>query len=452
MSGKNTTKGLKGRCATFLGSLRHFLTPQLFKQVRRAAGKPRKCRWEIQPLLLVLCTLTWCSGDSVPERFEVARGFCICLQPKRRRPGKTAAGFLKALARTPARALRLVACAVRLRLLGMDALMRSEGGWAVFGCDGTELACPRTAELERRLGPAGGKPGELPPVPQVFVSALVHLRSGVLWSWRLGKGVANERLHLAALLKTLPGAALVVADCGYQGYDLACTLDAAGVAFLIRVSSLTTFYLDEQPQGQWAEGQVWYWPNEAQKKKRKPLLVRLLRVSDPGRKHDVWLVTNVLDSERLSLEQAGYFYKMRWGNEGFFRTYKRTVGKVKLVGRTVKQVHREAEGSLLAVQLLLAQAAQARLLYGHKRERGSGRALVLEMRQEIREQLAGKRRGRRQFQRRLAEAVGQARERTSSKVRRIWPSRGKHKAPKPPKLQVLSADQKALRLKLLVTN
>src|SRR5215471_12762855 len=134
MSGKTKAKGLKRTCATFLGSLRHFLTPQLFKQVRQAAGNPRKCRWEIQPLLLVLCTLTWCTGDSLPERFEVARAFCVCLQPKRRRPGKTAAGFLKALARTPACALRLVAAAVRLRLLRMDALLRCEGGWAVFGC------------------------------------------------------------------------------------------------------------------------------------------------------------------------------------------------------------------------------------------------------------------------------------------------------------------------------
>src|SRR5262249_20165783 len=71
------------------------------------------------------------------------------------------------------------------------------------------------------------------------------------------------------------------------------------------------------------------------------------------------------------------------------RTYKRTLGKVKLVGRTVKQVHREAEGSLLAVQLLLAQAAQGRLLYGHKRERGSGGGVVLEMRRGMPGEVGG---------------------------------------------------------------
>ena len=60
-------------------------------------------------------------------------------------------------------------------------------------------------------------------------------------------------------------------------------------------------------------------------------------------------------------------------------------------------------------------------------------------------------RGRQQFQRRLAEAVTLTRERTSSKIRRVWPTRGSHKPPKPPKLRVLDAKQKALRLKLLLT-
>jgi hypothetical protein len=28
------------------------------------------------------------------------------------------------------------------------------------------------------------------------VTALVHLRTGLLWGWRLGKGTASERGHL----------------------------------------------------------------------------------------------------------------------------------------------------------------------------------------------------------------------------------------------------------------
>src|SRR5207253_4583895 len=74
---------------------------------------------------------------------------------------------------------------------------------------------------------------------------------------------------------------------------------------------------------------------------------------------DVWLITNVLEPERLPRRIASKFYRWRWRNEGLFRTYKRTLGKVKLVSRTVAMVHRELEGSLLAVQLLLAQGTVA---------------------------------------------------------------------------------------------
>ena len=457
MSRQAKRAGPRRSPGTFAACLRHFLTPQLFKQARRVQGAPRHCRWDLRPLLLVLCAMTWCAGDSAPERFETARAFFVCLQPKRRRPGETAAGFQKALKRLPTFVLRLVAAAVRARLLLWGAALRGRGGWAVFGCDGSELACPRTRELERRLGgKAPGKPGKLPPAPQAGLSALVHLQSGVLWSWRLGKGAIDERAHLEALIGTLPADSLVVGDCGYQGYRLARALHAAGHAFLFRVSSLTTFYSDEELPGEplrdWQDGQAWYWPGEAQRQKQLPLRVRLLRVRDRSRKHDVWLATNVLRVEKLPAEAAGHYYKMRWGSEGFFRAYKRTLGKLKLVSRTVKLVHREAEGSLLAVQLLLAQAGQARLLYGRAREAGSARQLVLAVRREVAECCRGKRRGRRGYQRRLSQASLKRRARASPKASRVWPSRAEHKPPKPPKLRELDDRKKALLQRLLQQN
>jgi hypothetical protein len=451
MSGQAKSRRRSAPRGCFLGCLRQFLTPQLFKQAHQAAGEGRRCRWELQPLLFVLLAMTWCQGDSCPERFETARAFYVALHHKRRRPGKTAEGFDKALCRLPCRVLRLVAGAIRGCLLARLGPLLQTDGWKVFGCDGTALACPRTAELEQRLGTAGGKPGGLPPVPQVALSALVHLSSGLLWAWRLGKGGASERDHLRALLGTLPAGALLVADCGYQGYALACDLAGASLAFLIRVSSLTTFYSDEPAPGDWSDGEVWYWPLEAQRSGQKPLRVRLLRLRSPGRKHDVWLVTNVLQKERLTPQQASRFYRMRWENEGFFRSYKRTLNKVKLCSRSVALVHREAEGSLLAVQLLLAQGAAARLLYGKKQQGQSVRELLLEVRREIQEQLRGQRRGRGGYQRRLAEAQRRRRDRTSSKVKRVWPSRTDHTPPKPPKLRMLNDSQKALLRKRLHT-
>src|SRR5262252_3961122 len=114
-----------------------------------------------------------------------------------------------------------------------------------------------------------------------------------------------------------------------------------------------------------------------------PLEVRLLRLH--GDRADVWLITNVLDEQRLPRKTASKFYRWRWRNEGLFRSYKRTLGKVKLQSRTVAQVHREAEGSLLATQLLLAQGALALpAKAAGQAVMPSARKVLLEIRAEIR--------------------------------------------------------------------
>jgi len=55
--------------------------------------------------VLVLLAMTWAAGDSESERFAAARGFYVASHEARKRPGKTLAGFQKALARLPVRQL-----------------------------------------------------------------------------------------------------------------------------------------------------------------------------------------------------------------------------------------------------------------------------------------------------------------------------------------------------------
>ena len=96
-------------------------------------------------------------------------------------------------------------------------------------------------------------------------------------------------------------------------------------------------------------------------------------------------MTNVPASQ-MSIAQATSFYRLRWENEGLFRSYKRTLKKVQLLGRTVRSVHRKAYGSLLACQLLLAQGAWA---LQKARDRASAvvpcspRQLLVEVRKEL---------------------------------------------------------------------
>jgi hypothetical protein len=435
---------------TFGQALAGFLSPAVWRQAHRVwRSRHSDSRWGLQPLVWVLLLMTWVSGDSQGERFETARACYVACHQKDKRPGQTRQGFEKALARVPTAVLRALAAALR-HTLGRQLLAPLQvGGFVPVGCDGSRLQCPRSAELESRLGQAGKDDS----APTLWLTALVLLPAGLLWAWCLGPGTASEQAHALGLLRLLPANALFVADAGYLSYALFAALEGAQVPFLIRLSSRAYLYTQRQVAlKRFREGVVQYWPRWAQQAGLPPIAARLLCVRGP--KADVWLLTNVLERQRLKRKQAGRFYRWRWGNEGLFRTYKQTLGKVKLRSRTVRLVHREAEVSLLAVQLLLAQAAVVR---GRGQAAvvvpGSPREVLLRIRGEVTLTLgeALGPRQRRAYLQRLGRARCAARVRVSPKVRRQWPRRKDHKPPKPPKLRVMPAAVKALRAKVLKT-
>jgi hypothetical protein len=410
MSRTQKSQRLRPHARSFLDSMRDFLTPDVWKQAHQVPHRIHQdAHWQIQPLLFVLLTFTWCLGDSQAERFETARAFCVACHPNRRRPGRTLPGWHKALRRLPTAVLRALATGVRARLgvwLQQHGLVE---GFLPLGCDGSRLECPRSAELEQGLGRAGKNDS----APTLWVTALI------------------------------------VADAGFVGYDLACALADAGVSFLIRMSCQATLYtLDDRPLEQFRDGLVCYWPEQAQNKQRRPLFVRLIRVRGKKKNKDIWLLTNVTDPKRLSRASAGGFYRWRWESEGFFRTFKRTLAKVKLQSRSVRLVHREAEGALLATQLLLASGARAVMAQRGAETVCSPRQVLLEIRREIKAK-AEVRLGE-AYEKRIGRAERERRVRRTKKEKRQWPRRNPHKAPKPPILLKLPKGLKARiqRLKL----
>jgi len=259
------------------------------------------------------------------------------------------------------------------------------------------------------------------------------------------------------LLSVLPRLALLVADAGYFGFRLTELLMQRNVQFLLRMSSNVTLYTMEKVQLEhYREGEVYYWPSRKdQEAGAQPLHVRLIRIRARRRRNDVWLLTNVMDSQRLPHALAGQMYRWRWQNEGCFRTYKRTLKKVKLVSRTVSLVHREAEGSWLALQLLLAQGVLAqknRLTKKHLTPRKqehevtcSPSKVLIAIREEIN---SAPRPRRRRYEQRRHEAQAESRQRTSAKASRPWPRRKPHKGPRPPELRTLSVAQRRLLARL----
>src|SRR5262249_18182826 len=174
------------RPESLLDHIRQFLTPLVWKQARRAApGRRDQPRWDLQPLVLILLAMTWAAGDSQPERFAMARGFYVASYQARKRPGRTIQGFQKALARLPLRPLRGAwAAGVRQGTRRRYAQRLTVAGFEPMGCDGSRIECPRAAEREARLRPAGKDDS----APTLWVTAFVHLGTGLLWSWRLGPG------------------------------------------------------------------------------------------------------------------------------------------------------------------------------------------------------------------------------------------------------------------------
>ena len=80
------------RSESLSGSMRQFLTPEVWKQVKQAAsqhGCRNGVRWTLQPLIMIAAIMTWCAGETDADRFVLSRSFYVQIHcPKRQRPGK----------------------------------------------------------------------------------------------------------------------------------------------------------------------------------------------------------------------------------------------------------------------------------------------------------------------------------------------------------------------------
>ena len=342
-----------------LPAIRRFLP----RDLSSLPGDDARARWVPRLLVVTALLMAWHAARHLTDRFAAARRVVVAMFPGRRRPGRTPEGFLRALAAASDALLAALAAhwrAAARTVAGPHWL--GDGGWLLFAVDGTKVDCPRTRDNEDAFG-TNGKAGA---GPQLLLTSLFHLGTGLPWAFRRSgiKG-HSERGHLADLLPLLPGGAMLVADAGFTGYDLLRSVLAGGREFLIRVGGNVRLLRKLGYQVRERKQTVYLWPAAKQGRRGRhgrrapaaldrvspPLALRLIVLVD-GRGRRTCLLTSVRDPGRLSDAAARRIYARRWGVEVAWRGLKQTLGRGDVRGASADHAGVELDWAVAGFWLL----------------------------------------------------------------------------------------------------
>jgi hypothetical protein len=342
--------------------------------------------------------------------------------------GTSYSGFAAALVRESPRIIDGIKIKFREAMLAMPSRCQTRCGWRAFAVDGSRVEAPLTKANEDGLGRAGREKSG----PQVFLTTLWHMGLGLPWDFRVGPGTDSERRHLEQMLDDLPKDSLVVADAGFVGYELCQRVLNAGQSFLLRVGGNIRLLTDLGWEHEQHDGWVYLWP--LKHRDLPPLTLRLMVLQRDKQK--VYLLTNVFDRKQLSDEEAGVLYEMRWGIEVFYRSYKQTLSRRRLLSRTPATCLAECSWTMVGLWLLglmtvqrLASQGVDPLFWSVAMARNAVRCA---MRATIRRPV-----GCRLF-RNLATATKDVYQRRGPKAARDYPRKKREKPPGPPKIQSAS--------------
>jgi len=341
---------------TLLDCLRTFLTPAVLRSMHSEVPHwdENAKSWELTALVWTGLFMSILDGrEKFGKRFDEAREVVAHSRPKRKAPGRSVNGYLMALRRLPYRALVALRTAVRRQIRKELGHWEEIAGWIAFAVDGSRLQLPRSEINERTWG--CNREAE---APNLWVTAILTLATGVTYDWCFGPGKSSERAHLLRMLSALPLGCLIVGDIGFCGYDQITAIIGQGRHVLIRCCSTTQLLTEGELTPSCNGWKVWLWPNN--KRQQQPLELRAIKIKEPGHKEPIWLLTDIMDARQLSKAAARELYKARWNIEiDVFRALKQTLGKAKLMGKTPAIVLREAELALLGLMLCQAMGAKA---------------------------------------------------------------------------------------------
>jgi hypothetical protein len=411
-----------------VGAIREWFPPQFFGQWKLRCG----LLWTPQRILWMALLMVWSAEQMLTSRFTAVADVLQILFP-RWRLGRSYTGWYEAQARWLRPLREAMARRLRQQMRERSGPYWERCGWCAFAADGSRVECPRTEANEKELKCAGKKKT----TPQLFLTTLWHMGTGLPWDFRIGPGTASERRHLEDMLADLPRRSLVVADAGFWGFDFYSRMNAAGQHFLMRVGS-NVHLLKELGYYEFEDGStVYLWPDE--RHTEAPVVLRLI-VLRRG-KQAMYLVTNIFDESALSEKTAAVLYEMRWGVEVFFRSTKQTLQKRKMLSHTPEAAQCELTWAVLGIWLLGWMSVAGMIKAGRDPLRWSAARARERVREALRRCLTGQHCPE-SLSEQLADARTDSYQRQGGKRARDWPHQKKEKPPGSPKIAEADARQK----------
>ena len=375
--------------------------------------------------------MAWSESRQLGERLTAVVDFCKSIRPHWKL-GSSYDGWVQALAREEPRILPRVIGRLRQAMQALKQ-RRPPERWQAVAVDGTTVVCPRTVANQQAMGDKGQPDG----MPLATLTVLFDLQLGLPWAFRVGPGNDSERAHLVDMLDEL--SMLLVADAGFIGYALCRQLIERKKHFLLRVAG-NAHLLGELGCAHEIQGQtVYLWPGEQQKQHQPALQLRLIVVGQEG-PSPLYLVTDVLDPEALSDQEAAEFYRQRWGEEVFYRTAKQTFEFHHLRSRTPENCYQELTWAVIGVWLLGLLTMDALQDAGHAPNDWSPAASRTVVRRVLRGQRPA-RKPRCNLRQALRRCVKDRYVRRGPKAARSYPRKKRHEPPGPPKIKMANTRQ-----------
>jgi hypothetical protein len=345
-----------------------------------------------RPKYLVCLAILWawseskCLTDAYADAILVYRSMFDCVVPG------TYQGLMGALARWTGTLMNRLWPLLHQRMEQVGNRFWRIGRWVPIAFDGSRSTAPRSKANEKALCAKNYGKGTTakyrkkkskgmrrkknernrpqPQEPQAWITMLWHMGLHLPWMWRLGPSNSSERAHVMEMIDAgeFPKNTLFCGDAGFVGYPLWSAVLQRGGDFLVRVGANVRL-LRESADYQWLKkGLVLCWPKATQSN-QPPLRLRLVNVRIGKAK--VYLLTSVLDADKLTVKQMIKLYKLRWGIEVEFRGLKQTLDRAKLRCCNDQRLFAELDWSIIAMAVTELFALKEQLTKRSNRSRDS---------------------------------------------------------------------------------